>query len=449
MRFGRKGERLKLLNEQTVELDGDVLAITDDSGPIGLAGIMGGDSTKADLDTRHVLLEAAFFFPDAIAGRARRYNFSSDASHRFERGVDFDNNVDGIERATQLILEICGGKPGPVNDVVASLPERKPVTMRVARACKIIGISVSADEIADVFARLRLGAARNGEQFVVIPPSYRFDIEIEEDLIEEVARVHGFDRIPSVPPVASARMLALPEARRPLHAVRDALAMLDYHEVINYSFVDEAWERDLGGNAVPVRVLNPIASQLSVMRSQLAGGLVANVQHNINRRLARVRVFEVGRVFRKSGDAREGPLEVAGIAQPTHVGGAAFGPAVDEQWGTPTRNVDFYDVKGDIEALFSPRVCQFEPCAHPALHPGRAARILLEGSEVGWVGELHPAWQQKYEIPAPVLLFEIEASALQGLSLPCYEPVSKFPPVRRDLAVVVDNRCPPARCWRR
>ncbi len=442
VRFGRKGERLQLLNEQTVDLDEDVLAITDESGPIGLAGIMGGESTKADLDTRHVLLEAAFFFPDAIAGRARRYNFSSDASHRFERGVDFDNNVAGIERATQLILEICGGKPGRVNDVVARLPERKPVAMRVERARRIIGVPVSAEEMADVFARLGLIAKREGERFVVTPPSYRFDLEIEEDLIEEVARVYGFDRIPSVPPVAPASMLDLPEKQRSLHAVRDALAMLDYHEVINYSFVDADWERDLGGNTDPLRVVNPIASQMSVMRSQLAGGLLANVRHNINRKLARVRVFEVGRVFRKSPGAKEGPLGVQGVDQPTRVGGAAYGPALDEQWGAPTRSVDFYDVKGDLEALFAPIECRFEPCTHPALHPGRAARILVGGRDAGWIGELHPAWQQQYEIPAPVLLFEIEASALQEVSLPVYEAVSKFPAVRRDLAVVVDESVP-------
>jgi phenylalanyl-tRNA synthetase beta chain len=442
VRFGRKGERLQLLNGQTVDLDEDILAITDDSGPIGLAGIMGGESTKADLDTRHVLLEAAFFFPDAIAGRSRRYNFSSDASHRFERGVDFDNNLDGIERATQLILEICGGKPGPVDDVVARLPVRKAVTMRVARARRIIGVPVSGDEMADVFARLGLPAKREAEQFVVTPPSFRFDIEIEEDLIEEVARVYGFDRIPSRPPVAPAAMLDASEIRRPLHAVRDALALLDYHEVINYSFVDADWERDLGGNADPVRVLNPIASQMSVMRSQLAGGLLANVRHNVNRKHARVRVFEVGRVFRKSANAPEGPLEVAGIEQPTRVGGAAFGPALDEQWGVATRAVDFYDVKGDIEALLAPRQCRFEPCGHPALHPGRAARILVDGTAVGWLGELHPAWQQKYELPAPVLLFEIEANALQEVRLPVYAPVSRFPAVRRDLAVVVDDGVP-------
>lgn len=442
VRFGRKAEKVLLLNEQTVELDTDVLAITDDSGPIGLAGIMGGESTKADLDTRNVLLEAAFFFPDAIAGRARRYNFSSDASHRFERGVDFDNNVAGIERATQLILDICGGQPGPVSDNVAQLPERKPVAMRVERARRIIGIPLAVDEMADAFARLGLSTVREPERFVVTPPSYRFDLEIEEDLIEEVARVHGFDRIPVQPPKAPAVMRSRPERRRSLHAIRAALAAADYHEVINYAFVDEQWERDLAGNADPIRVRNPIASQLAVMRSQLAGGLLANVQHNLNRKVPRVRVFEIGRVFRRSIAVADGPLAVGGIDQPMRIGGAAFGPALEEQWGVAGRPVDFYDVKGDVEALLAPRVARFEPQPLPALHPGRAAKVTVDGRVAGWIGELHPEWQRKFDLPGPVILFELDATLLQEVPLPVYQPVSRFPAVRRDLAVVVDDHVP-------
>ena len=442
VRFGRKGEKLQLLNEQTVELDPDVLAITDDSGPIGLAGIMGGESTKADLDTRNVLLEAAFFFPDAIAGRARRFGFSSDASHRFERGVDFDNNVAGIERATQLIVDICGGQPGPVSDNVARLPQRKPVAMRVERARRIIGIPLVADEMADAFARLGLPTVRESERFVVTPPSHRFDLEIEEDLIEEVARVYGFDRIPVQPPRAPAVMRSRPERQRSLHAIRAALAAADYHEVINYAFVNEQWERDLAGNANPIRVRNPIASQLAVMRSQLAGGLLANVQHNLNRKLPRVRVFEVGRVFRRSAAVTDGPLEVAGIEQPIRIGGAAFGTAVEEQWGTSSRPVDFFDVKSDVEALLAPRIGRFEPCPLPALHPGRAAKVTVDGRDAGWLGELHPEWQHRFDLPGPVILFELDAAVLQDVPMPAYTPVSRFPAVRRDLAVLVDDHVP-------
>lgn len=446
VRFGRKGESLKLLNEQVVELDESVLAITDGSGPIGLAGIMGGDSTKAELDTRNIFLEAAFFFPDAIAGRARRYNFTSDASHRFERGVDFDNNVPGIERATQLILDVCGGEPGPVVDTVARLPERKPVKMRAARARKIIGVPVTGDEMADIFRRLGLQAIREGgaenEVFVVTPPSYRFDLEIEEDLIEEVARVYGFERIPANPPVAAARMSSPPEQRRSLHELRARLAAAGYQEVVNYSFVEPGWEADLAGNSQPVKLLNPIASQLAVMRSTLIGGLLENVRYNLNRKLDRVRVFEIGRAFLRDSGVQDGSLDVGGIRQPVRVAALAYGAAAAEQWGEPARSVDFFDVKNDLQNLVAPLRARFVAASHPALHPGRSARIMVEGREVGFIGELHPKWRTKYGLPGPAVLFEVDAEPLRTLDLPAYREVSKFQPVRRDLAFSIDEMTP-------
>ncbi len=446
VRFGRKHEKLKLLNEQVVEIDESVLAITDASGPIGLAGIMGGDSTKADLETRNVFLEAAFFFPDAIAGRARRYNFVSDASHRFERGVDFNNNVDGIERATRLILDICGGEPGPVNDTVAQLPQRRPVRLRVARTRKVIGVPVGAEDIADIFGRLNLAFRREGagaeEVFQVTPPSYRFDIEFEEDLIEEVARVYGFERIPAQPPVAPVAMLPLLEWRRSLHDLRLQMAASEYQEVVNYSFVDVSWEADFAGNADPIRLLNPIAGKLAVMRSTLIGGLVANVAYNLNRKLERVRAFEVGRAFLRDPEVRDGELDVAGIRQPMRVAAVAYGTAVEEQWGVPARGADFFDVKNDLEMLISPRRARFEPITHPALHPGRGARVILNDAVIGWIGELHPKWQKKYELPEPLVAFEIDAEPLLRLQMPQYREVSRFPSVRRDLAVTVDEATP-------
>lgn len=441
VRFGRRGEQLKLLNEQIVALDESLLCITDASGPIGLAGIMGGDATKAETSTRNIFLESAFFFPSAIAGRARRLNFTSDASHRFERGVDFNNCVAGIERATRLILDICGGEPGSTEDRIAQLPERKPVRMRVARAQKIIGIAISADEMAGIFARLGLEARREADEaFVVTPPSWRFDIEIEEDLIEEIARVHGFDRIPALPPQAPAAMRVMEEGRRSLHQLRDRMAAAGYQEVINFSFVEEAWEADLAGNIAPIRLLNPIASQQSVMRSTLAGGLIGNVRYNLARKTERIRIFEIGRVFLRDADATEGELEVAGARQPMLIAGLAHGPAWDEQWGVPARAVDFYDLKGDIEALVFPQPVRFERGQHSALHPGRSARIFIDGKEVGWLGELHPRWQQKYELPAAPVLFELDTAVLIRSGLPQYEAVSKYPPVVRDMAIVVaDN----------
>ena len=446
VRWGRNGEKLLLLNGQEVEVDPAVLCITDDSGPIGLAGIMGGESTKAETGTKNLFLESAFFFPEAVAGRARRYNFTSDAAHRFERGVDFENNAPGIERATELILEICGGEPGPTVDLVERLPERKPVHMRVARAQKVIGMPIPEREMAAVFRRLGLNYRNENKIFIVTPPSYRFDLAIEEDLIEEVARVHGFDRIPAHPPRALAKMSVPPEAKRSLHAVRERIAACDYRETINFAFIEPVWETDFAGEANPVRLLNPIASQASVMRSTLLGSLIANVRYNHARKLSRIRVFETGRVYLRDPSAADGPLTVAGLRQPVRVAGAAFGPALEEQWASPARAVDFYDVKADLEAIYAPRRLRVEAATHPALHPGRSARLLVEGDAgyeaAGWLGELHPRWQQKYELPQPVVLFELEAKSLVQAPLPRPSQPSKFPPIVRDIALLVDAGVP-------
>ncbi len=446
VRWGRKGERAELLNGQTVAVDEEVGVICDDHGVEALAGIMGGAPTAVSAATRNIYIEAAFWWPAAIAGRSRRFNFTTEASHRFERGVDFETTVAHIERITALVVEICGGQPGPVTDQVTRLPERAPVRMRVARAQKVIGVPIPAATIDHIFRRLALPARREGsgasETFVVTPPSYRFDLEIEEDLIEEVARLYGFDNIPAHPPVARAAMRVQPESERSLHELRAALAAAGYDEVVNYSFVEAGWERDFAGNASPIRLLNPIASQLAVMRTTLFGSLVANVQYNVNRKLARVRVFEVGRVFLRAPDAPDAALEVAGIRQPVRLGAAAYGSAFEEQWGMPARPVDFFDVKGDLEALIAPLAARFVPDRHPALHPGRCARVEIDGATAGWIGELHPAWQQKYDLPAPVVLFEIDAEALRRVPVPQYREVSRFPTVTRDLAVVVDDAVP-------
>jgi len=441
VRWGRKGEQLKLLNGNTVEVDEQVGVIADDKEIESLAGIMGGDSTAVSLDTANIYLEAAFWWPNAIQGRGRRYNFSTDAAHRFERGVDYATTVEHIERITALILQICGGQAGQVDDHVVNLPERKPVNLRVARAERVLGIELSPAEIADVFQRLKLPFTRaqgaEGEVFAVTPPSYRFDIEIEEDLIEEVARIYGFERIPALPPIAENEMRPTNEARRSMHTVRHAVAARDYQEVINFAFVEEKWERDFAHNENPIRLLNPIASQLAVMRSTLIGGLVDKVRYNLNRKAARVRLFEVGRVFHRDGNVADGGLTVAGYHQPMVAAGIAYGPAFEEQWGVATRPVDFFDVKGDVELLFHPRTARFEPVAHPALHPGRAARVIVDGKPAGVVGELHPRWLQEYELTQAPVVFELDLDALRDVGLPTYTEISKFPAAVRDLAVVV------------
>ncbi|MFL6675831.1 MAG: phenylalanine--tRNA ligase subunit beta [Massilia sp.] len=440
VRWGRKGEQLKLLNGSTVEVDESVGVIADDKEIESLAGIMGGDSTAVTLDTTDIYLEAAFWWPDAIRGRARRYNFSTDAAHRFERGVDYATTVEHIERITALIVEICGTadtKVGPVDDQAVNLPKHEPVALRTERAAKVIGVALTDDMVADIFTRLRLPFTQEPGKFHVTSPSYRFDIEIEEDLIEEVARVYGFENIPALPPVAPSAMLIEPENSRSLFAIRHQLADLGYQEVVNMSFVEAGWEADFAANAEPIRLQNPIASQMSVMRSTLIGSLVANVRYNLNRKAGRVRVFEIGAVYKRDPRVQDGPLSVAGYDQPKRVAAIAYGPALDEQWGVPARAVDYFDVKADLEALFAPRALRFARTEHPALHPGRSALVELDGQAVGVIGELHPRWLQEYDLAQAPVLFEVDAAALQQRELPGYAEISKFPGATRDLALVV------------
>ncbi|MGZ8253210.1 MAG: phenylalanine--tRNA ligase subunit beta [Burkholderiaceae bacterium] len=442
VRWGRVGEQVGLLNGQTVAVDGEVGVIADDAGVEALAGVMGGEVTAVSLDTRNIYVEAAFWWPDAIRGRARRYNFSTDAAHRFERGVDFATTVDHIEYITRLVLDICGGQPGPVDDTVLALPERKPVAMRIERCRRVIGVPIDTADMADAFRRLGLHFEEQVDRFVVTPPSYRFDLEIEEDLIEEVARLYGFERIPAEPPRTPARMRMRREEQRSMHDVRRALARDGYQELVNYSFVDASWEQDFAGNAAPIRVLNPIASQMSVMRSTLLGGLVGALVYNLNRKQTRARLFEVGRVFLRDAEVHDGPLTVQGVAQPTVVAGLAYGLADDEQWGLPSRDVDFFDVTGDIERLFAPTTVRFVRAEHPALHPGRSAFVDLDGATVGFIGELHPRLQQKYELPKPPVVFELDLAAVLARSLPRHGELSKFQPVTRDISVTVADDLP-------
>jgi phenylalanyl-tRNA synthetase beta chain len=434
-RMAQAGETISLLNEQTLTLQPDILLISDAQRPVAMAGIMGDEASGITPATTEVFLESAFFAPAAIAGRARRYGFVSDASHRFERGVDFAGTRRALERATRLVIDICGGQAGPVSEASASLPARQPVRLRPARVAKVLGLPLTAERIGELFTRLALPFTRDGQDFVVTPPSYRFDIEIEEDLIEEIARLHGYENIPSAAPQAVLTMLPQTEQARPLARVRQILADCGYQEVVNFAFVEEAWEADFAGNAQLIRLANPIASHLSVMRSSLIGGLVANVATNLKRRQNRVRVFETGRCFFR--DPQGGP--VAGFHQPWKLTALAYGTALPEQWGGAARQVDFFDLKGDLETLLAPLVARFKKAEHPALHPGRCARVLVAGKGIGFVGELHPQWQQKYELPLPAVLFELDLEALTTATLPHYAEVSRQPIVIRDMALVVDQ----------
>ncbi|GAP37308.1 phenylalanine--tRNA ligase subunit beta [Piscinibacter sakaiensis] len=443
VRWGRDGETLKLLNGQTITVDGQVGVIADERAVESLAGIMGGDATAVGDATRDIYIEAAFWWPAAVAGRSRRYAFSTDAGHRFERGVDAARTVAVIERITALVQAICGGSAGPVDDQVLALPARPPVRLRVDRAAKVIGMPVDAAACRGVMERLGFPvteATVDGAAVLeVTPPSWRFDLAIEEDLIEEVVRVLGYDRLPDTPPRAALQPRVRSERRRGVHALRQAVAERGYVETINYSFVEARWEQELAGNPDPIRVLNPIASPLSVMRSSLVGSLVQVLRSNLARKAPRVRVFEIGRVFLRDASVADGPVEVAGLRQPLRLGGLAYGSAVAEQWGERARPVDFHDVKGDVEALFGPRAVRFVAAEHPALHPGRCARIERDGQPVGVIGELHPRWRQAYELPAAPILFELALPALLEGELPAFVPLPRQQSIRRDLALVVPD----------
>lgn len=429
VRLARAGETLALLNGQVAELDPDMLVIADASGPVALAGIMGGQSTSVERVTVDLMLEAAFFAPTAIAGRARRLGLSTDSSHRFERGVDFAAVPRAMARATQLLLDICGGQPGPVVEAAAELPQRKPITLRLARLKRVAGVDFDAAQVMRDLTALGAAVEQHGDLLVVTPPSFRFDLAIEEDLIEEAVRLFGYDRIPALPPAAPSRMLPQDETRVDDDSLRQVLVDLDYQEVITYSFVDPAWEAALDPAARPLPLANPLAAQLSVMRTTLWGGLLDTLRRNLNRQHERVRIFELGRVYASLAE------------QPTMLGGLAYGDLMPEQWGAASRRVDFFDLKGDLERLAG-HPLDTRPGVHPALHPGQSAELWFDGSRHGWLGALHPRLVQAFDLAAAPIVFELDRRALAWRALPSHAGLPRFPQVRRDLAFVLDAHTP-------
>ncbi len=428
VRMACAGEKLALLNGQTVDLAPDMLVIADDTGPIALAGILGGQPTSVERFTVDLFLEAAFFAPAAIAGRARRLGLSTDSSHRFERGVDFGATRNAMERATQLIIDICGGRAGPIAACVADLPPRNPSALRLARLARVAGVPLDADNVMRDLRALGAEVERHDDTLKVTAPTFRFDLSIEEDWIEEAVRLYGYDNIPAQPPAAPSMMLPQDETQLSDDALRHALVSLDYQEVITYSFVDPTMEATLLGNPTPLMLVNPIASQLSAMRTSLWGGLIETLRHNLNRQHERVRIFELGRVY-LSGDGK--------LQQPMRLGGLAMGAAVPEQWASPARRVDFFDVKGDLERLFDGAVDTWRG-EHPTLHPGQCAQLVQNGQPIGWLGALHPRLVQELDLPAAPVLFELDLQAVTHLPLPRHASISRLPMVRRDLAFVMD-----------
>lgn len=433
VRWPKQGETLKLLNDKTVVLDPDMLVIADAVCPIALAGVMGGLETAVSGETTEIFLESALFAQEIIAGRARRAMAHSDSAYRFERGVDPLMVEPALMRATQLILEICGGQAGPVHGLELSSIAPKIVSVRASRVKSLLGVEVSHSDIVTYLTALGMPPQQNDDVFSVSVPSYRMDILLEEDLIEEIARLYGYDQIPERR--AYAPMSMLPVAGTSLSRVEmwTKLKLRDYHEVINYAFIDSGWEKDFHGNQQLVQLQNPIASHMNVMRSSLLAGLVDTLRKNLNRKQERVRIFEVGRVF-----IQEGPS----IVQPEKLAGLAFGFRCVEQWGISSDWVDFYDVKADIESLFYPRLLRFERAEHSALHPGRAANILCDDEVIGILGELHPQWSQQYDLPRAPIVFELDFNALTIKLLIKAIPISRQPIARRDIALIADEALP-------
>ncbi len=430
VRYPKPKEYIQLLNGDQLDLQSDMLLIADDNEPLALAGIMGGNNSVVTQDTTDIFLESAFFNPNAITGKSFRLGFSSDSLHRFERGVDYAATKKVLDRATSLVLQICGGNPGSITEKKSVLPKRVAVSVRVGRVSRVLGINLDKEQITALFQRLKFEFSSKGDIFHITPPTYRFDLSIEEDFIEELARIYGYDRIPAVAPSASLNMIASPETKCTKSQLQQLLIARDYQEVINYAFVESSWEADFTPNKAPIALKNPIASQMSVMRSSLVGGLISNLQFNLNRKQSRVRLFEMGCCFEKGED---------GYVQQNYLAGLCFGDVVSEQWGVSARSIDFYDVKADVEALCGSNTISFDVTSHPALHPGKAAQIMINERTIGWIGELHPRWQNKYALPKSVVLFELKMDEIETSILPISKEISKYPPIRRDIAIVVPS----------
>jgi len=434
VRFAKQGERLKLLDGREVELTPDVLVIADERSVLGMAGVMGGEDSGISGDTVDVLFECAFFDPNDVAGRGRRYGLITDASQRFERGVDPELQERAMERATQLLLECAGGKAGPlvVTRAPKAYPTPAPIRLRHQRVEHVLGVKVDASIVESLLKGLGMTLSGGAGEWQVTPPSWRFDLRIEEDLIEEVARLHGFDKIPEQPEFGTHEIAPWTETRVRIERASDLLVDRGYQEVINYAFTDAAAQSLLCPEPA-VALSNPISAELAVMRVSLWPGLLQALSSNQRRQQPRVRLFEVGRRYSASGE-----VEV--------IAGVATGSVLPEQWGAEPRKVDFFDVKADVEALLAltgaPDEFRFVAESHPALHPGQSARIYRGERAVGWLGALHPQHCRRLDLTYPVLVFELETEAGLAAAVPQFQEISRYPAIRRDIAAIVDEGLP-------
>ncbi len=436
VRNAKAGEELELLDGQTVEVRPDTLVIADHDGPLAMAGVMGGQPSAVSGATHNLFLESAFFAPQPLAGKPRSYGLHTDSSHRFERGVDFQLQVEAMERATQLLLDIVGGEAGPITEVVseADLPPRPDVELRAARIEKLLGFGLEADEVERILGGLGLGVTATGEGWRCSVPSWRFDIALEVDLLEELARVYGYNRLPVTRISAGLEMPSRPETGFSSRHLRRHLGARGYREAITYSFIDPELQRVFDPQLTPVALSNPISSDMAVMRTSLLPGLLGAVLHNTNRQQARVRLYETGLRFENGED---------GLRQVPTLAMACTGERFDKSWTEGGEAADFYDLKGDLESLFAlTRAADefgFEATSLAGLHPGQTARITRKGQPAGYIGALHPAVGADLGLDAPLYACEIDLDLLLQAALPSFEELSKFPEVRRDLAVVVDR----------
>ena len=435
-RLAKSGEKVTLLDEREVEVNTDTLVITDDSGPIGLAGIMGGLSTAVSDKTTDVLFEAAFWPPEFMAGRARQYALHTDASLRFERGVDPAGQARAVERATALLLEIAGGEAGPLSDHVVPehLPKNTPMLLRKSRLKKVLGAEIADARVSEILDNLGLATTGHDDGWSVEIPSFRFDIDVEDALIEEVARIYGYDEIPEITAIAETPLAMAPETIIDLDLVANTLVARDYQEVITYSFVDQEINSRLTGETSELVLSNPMSSEMSVMRGSVWPGLLAAAASNVARQQERVRIFEIGKTFHGTLKVPEEVMRVAGLA---------YGAAAPEQWAAPSQNVDFFDLKSDVTALLNMvgpgSEIDFVATDHPALQPGQAANILRENKFVGVTGKLHPQFAKLFDLDKGVLVFELNSELAFAATVPVAKNVSKFPMIRRDIAVVVSD----------
>jgi len=436
VRMARAGEKLTLLDGQEQELQDGTLVIADAKSPVAMAGIMGGEHSGVTAETKDILLESAFFAPTAIIGKARSYGLHTDSSHRFERGVDPEMQVRAIERATELLLDIVGGDPGPV-EVVASEEhiERRPqILLRRARLAKILGVEIEDEMVADILTRLEMQVEPVEAGWKVVAHSCRFDISIEEDLIEEIGRIYGYTEIPIYHSAAATVMQSEPEMAFSLQRAKELLVDRSFQEVITYSFISQELHDLMDPQHDTVELANPISADMSIMRTSLWPGLLQTAVYNQSRQQGRVRIFESGLRF---------VMRPADIQQDPMLAGLISGDISPEQWGEDVREVDFFDLKADLEAILSltgsPEDFEFIPGEHPSLHPGQAARVMRNGEPVGWIGMLHPRLEDKLGLAGNTLLFEIRLDLLTGGALPAFTPLSKFPSIRRDISIVVDG----------